>query len=95
MLARIKEKDYSRALRIAANNKKGLPLVCLLLSYKQELNIDVNEQSGDDKNAAIHYAAKNKIKEIYDVLVSHEADPTIPNKSGMRPIDIFGPRVKC
>lgn len=71
----INEKNYAKALRTACTSESetAFRLIKLLLLYKGILKIDVNEQAGSRKYAALHHVALHGNKEIYDYLVSQGA----------------------
>jgi hypothetical protein len=75
---------YAQALRrlCSTKNQKAYPALEVLLSHKNLLLIDINEQAGEKKLSAIHYAAKNQNKPMYDLLVKHGARTDLPDANG-------------
>lgn len=66
-LESIDAKKYSQALRRACTVKHpdAIVLIKILLSYKEILQIDINEQAGDKQLSALHIAALKGNQEIY------------------------------
>ena len=92
-LAAVEAKNYSQALRRACTGTAPqVPqLIEILLSYKEQLHININEQAGPAQRAAIHYAAIKKNQAAYDLLVRHGADDSIPDANGLTAADYLVP----
>ena len=107
ILNHVTNKNYSRALRVAANYKQnGFKFVEKLLAfrtlqqmYQSESAFDINEAAGDKKQTALHYAALNGDTAIYNLLVRDGADPkklNADNQSAealLKAAIAFGPRI--
>ncbi len=77
--------EYSRALRMACTDKnynRAWKLVNVLLAYKKEFEIHVNEQLGESKLAAIHHAAKAGNRKVVELLTKNGADVTLRDSRG-------------
>jgi ankyrin repeat protein len=83
-LTAVKERNYSKALQIAFNikNDEVCKLIEILLSYKDKLNININERSGSENRAAIHFAALNEFQSAFDLLVDNGADLELTDNNG-------------
>lgn len=83
----IDERQYTKALRTACRNisanKHTFDLIKILLSYKQPLSINIDEQVGQDNFAAIHYAATQGHQELYDYLVQQGANVQVSDAKGI------------
>ena len=80
----IKDHHYAQALRRACtvvNIKRVFLLVEILLEFKDKLNININEQNGPKKFAAIHHAATKAAisgdHSLYDLLVKNGANKNL------------------
>ena len=70
-LESVQNRNYSQALRRACTTKSqnAFKLIKILLQFKAELRIDINERSGDKKRSALHHAAISGTYEMYCFLV--------------------------
>ena len=80
--------NYSRALRIlctAKGDNEFLGIIQVLaetlLAYQGSLDIQVNEQAGATKRAAIHYTAIGGNQQLYNLLIRHGANPELLDSS--------------
>ncbi len=80
----IKKKKYGSALRSACTSKKyGYQFVQILLEYRDQLSIDINEQAGEDQFAAIHYAVlKQATTHVYELLLKYGANENLITAKG-------------
>ena len=58
-------------------------MIKLLLEYKNELSINIDEQAGSENRAAIHYAALKGHRELFKFLIQQGADENLKDKSGV------------
>lgn len=91
----IKDKKYSSALRTACTGTNPnaleltLQLIETLMRYKDILDININEQAGDQKYSALHHAARKGNKKIYDYLISQGADEKLVDKDEKTPAELI------
>jgi ankyrin repeat protein len=87
----IGERAYGKALRRACtcNHPLAIELVRILIEYKDLLPFDINEQAGDKKRSAAHYAALSGNSQIYEVLVQQGADITIKDSDEFSAADYY------
>lgn len=83
-LKALSEMNYPKAVRNICNSSKPIALSLLetILHYKDPLNFFIDEQAGEKKRAAIHYAALQGNKEIYDLLIQKGANCKIEDGDG-------------
>lgn len=81
----IEQKNYGKALRTActSTDEKAFELIKLLFSYKDKLPFDVNEQTGDQRLAAIHHSAKKGNVNVYNYLKEKEANHLLTDKDNI------------
>ncbi len=84
----VKAKNYNQALRRActSNHVTALTLIKILFDYKDKLVININEQAGEDKRTALHYAAITGNADVYEFLVCQGAKTDLkdgPTGNGM------------
>ncbi|WED42677.1 hypothetical protein [Legionella cardiaca] len=76
-LKKIKKEKYIQALHFACQRSQGKDvfyrIVEILLSHKQQLNLNINQATSDGKNA-IYLATENENLWLYDLLERHGAD---------------------
>jgi hypothetical protein len=84
ILTLVRNKEYSKALRTAANDEQdGLIIVTLLLKYKDSLKINIDEQAGDKNRAASHWAIIKQKWDILDLLLANGASPSLKDIDGL------------
>jgi len=82
--------NYGQAVRKLCTFKeepeRALPILNILLQFKNQLKINLDAQVGDEKYAAIHYAAVKVAlhgdRSLYDLLVKQGANEALPDKHG-------------
>lgn len=81
-LKAVQECDYVKALRCACTclHPQALVVLKTLLEYKDKLNIKIDEKTGPNEQAAIHYAALKGNTAAFDALVAAGADPELEDK---------------
>lgn len=72
VLTLLEEKKYGSALRTACNDKFGFEFVNIILSFKDQIGLDINERPGS--KTAMDYAKNNEDKRIEELLVQHGAN---------------------
>lgn len=84
-LIAIEQKNYGKALRTACTScdEKAFELIKILFAYKDKLAFDMNEQTGDQRFAAIHHAAKKGNANVYMYLKEQGANHLLPDKDGV------------
>jgi len=86
----VKEFNFDQAVRRLCTFKeepeRALPILNILLQFKNQLKINLDAQVGDEKYAAIHYAAVKVAlhgdRSLYDLLVKQGANEALPDKHG-------------
>lgn len=75
VLESINAKNYSQAIRRCGTKKhaKSIDVMRIILGFKNVLTINLNEKAGKDSQTALHYAAINGDKELYDLLLQNGA----------------------
>lgn len=93
-LGLLKQREYSRALRTACNDKQdGYDLVKILLQYAKQLTIDINEKASSNGFTAIHYAALvQDSPALYTLLQCYGASVNIENSANQTAEAIYNTR---
>ena len=83
-ISALQAKNYTKALQATCNihGELSTQLVRILLSYKDKLPMDLNQQSGNDNRTPAHYAALQGNFEVCDLLQKCGADKNIKDQLG-------------
>ena len=85
---------YAQAIRriCTGDNHNSHRMLAILLEFKKELKINIDEQAGDKQQTALHITALRNNHIAYELLLSANADPSIRNTEGKIAGDYITPK---
>lgn len=72
-----------------AENMFAYECLVILLSFKEVLKINLDEQIAPENNAALHHAAQKRNPKTYQRLLAHRANPNLPNAAGITAAQLY------
>jgi hypothetical protein len=91
----INDKKYGQAIRriCTVNSETSNKMLKIMLSFKDALSINIDEQAGEKKQNALHLTAINNNRIGYDLLIASGANPDIESFERKKEIDYFPAKI--